>query len=135
MVDLSKISSNNGKLDLLFPGSTKKLGLRLEITPPDHPDRKQYIASQRDKHRFLAQRGRPAQTADEVRWAKEMAVISVVGLEWTEDDDGNPGEWQGAQPEFSKALVTEMVEVDFILSQIIAFGEDEKNFFQVSQRI
>lgn len=134
MVDLSKISSNNGKLDLLYPGSTKKLGLQLEILAPDHPDRKQYISSQRDKHRFLAQRGRPAQTADEIRWAKEMAVLSVVGWTWSEDDDGNPGAWQGTQPEFSKALMTDMVELDFILSQIIAFGEDEKNFFRVSQR-
>ena len=93
-MDFSKIASANGFLVLLMPGSTKPLGLTLEVLPPDHPDLKKYLRTQRDKHRTLSQRGRGVQTADEERWSREMAMIGVVGWEWTMDGDGNPGEWK-----------------------------------------
>lgn len=129
-MDIGKVTSGNGKLVLMFPGTTTPIGLTLEVQPPDTPELKKYVRNQRDKHRALAQRGRPVQTADEERWSREMAITAVVGWEWTEDGDGKPGNWKGEQPDFSKDLLAELVEIEWIRPQIDVFLGDEKNFFR-----
>lgn len=129
-MDFSKIASSNGFLVLLMPGSTKPLGLTLEVLPPDHPDLKKYLRTQRDKHRTLSQRGRGVQTADEERWSREMAMLGVVGWEWTMDGDGNPGEWKKSTPDFDKTILGEMIELEWLRTQIDVFMAEEKNFFR-----
>lgn len=131
-MDLSKIASSNGILELLYPGKTDPVGLRFEILPPDHEKLKQYMRKTRDKHRHLAARGRGVQTTDEEKIAKDLAMTAVVGWEWTKDKDGKYiGSINGENPEFSVAVLNDLVNIDWIRIQIDQFLADDKNFFQV----
>lgn len=122
---LSSIASHNSTLDLLMPGSSEPIGLRMEVLPPDHSEIKDLMRRILDRRRVLASKGRPVNTADDERASKELCLAAVVGWEWTDPD----ADWEGSQPSFSKAILKEMLERDWLRSQVDAFLGDDKNFF------
>jgi hypothetical protein len=126
MANLATIVSQNSTLELLAPGSTKPLGLRVELLPPDHERLKEIGRQFRDKHRLLAQKGRPVTTADEIAISKTICITAAVGWEWYEDAD-----WNGETPAFDRTIWKDMMERDWIRSQVDEHLGDTKNFFTV----
>lgn len=129
MANISNIESKNGNMELMAPGSQSPLGLSIEFLPPDHPTIKKLFASLRDKQKFLSQKGRPMMTADELRASRELITAAAVGWTWGTDSDGEPGEWNGEQPEFSITVLQELLAVDWVREQCDDFLADKKNFF------
>jgi len=127
MADLASIVSSNSMLEILAPGSTMPLGLMVELLPPDD-ERLKVIGRQfRDKHRVLASKGRPVTTADEIAISKSICLTAAVGWKWTDSE----ATWNGEQPEFDRKLWADMLERDWLRSQVDEHLGDTKNFFTV----
>lgn len=129
MADLSAIASNNSFLPIEHPATGREIGLTLEIIPPDSEQIKAKMRQLLDRRKARAQRNQPVLTVEDERASLEICKTAVVGWNWSDDADGVPGSWNGEQPEFSQAILSEMLARDWLREQVDRHLADTKSFF------
>lgn len=130
MRNLKAIVSHNKKFEILDPETSEYLGLTVELLAPDNPAIKGKIRNLLDMRRHKAQRNQIVTASDDERASLEICKIAVVGWEWTKDKDGNfIGDWDGEQPEFSQAVLSDMLAMDWFRERIDREMNIEKGFF------
>ena len=130
-MDLATIVPSARTVDIKIPGTQKNIGLRFTILSV-LDDRMISVRRQLlDLGLQRSQRGKPLTSIDVE--ANEIKVLSegITGWEWTEDDDGQPGNIGGKQPEFDKRVLGEILrKYPWMRSQLSEAMDDEKSFFQ-----
>lgn len=128
-MELTSIKTEDREVQLTDPKSGAELGLRLHLKSPDHPD---VVAAERKwiNNRLRKKNRNKELTAEELEAKQNRELlISVAGWEWTDSETV----YKGEQPEFSPAILKEMLEGgmprwfrDFLVEE----SEDVLAFFE-----
>lgn len=129
-MDITKVEPTSIKLRLIHPGNGKFIGLTVELVSTFDERFKTVERSITDKAMTKRVRGK-VMKSDEIDENRNRLIGSVIlGWEWSNDEDGEPGSFSGEQMKFTPANVERLLSVQFIRDQIEEALSDVSSFFQ-----
>lgn len=128
-MDLASVKPHTTTLHLVLPGTSKRIGLALELQSLTSPAVEAVDEQTREDARNLREAGKEADKAFWEEAGVKRYCAAVVGWTWGKDFNGEPGNWGGEQLEFAPENVRKVIAHDVVFPQIMKAAGDEARFF------
>lgn len=128
-MDLASVKPHTTTLHLVLPGTSKRIGLALELQSLTSPEVEAVDEQTRSEARDLREAGKEADKAFWEEAGVKRYCAAVVGWTWGEDFEGKPGNWKGEQLEFTPENLRKVISHDVVFPQVMRAAGDEARFF------